>query len=191
MTSCDASHGFGGVKTAAAFLCGGGCAQISGSGLPQPVVVSGMRQLRGLAGVAVSVVSVVAVATGCTTTAGTPVAKTATKTTSAEASSPTTTEPTSKAAGPTGTPVGTAVMNVTGGSAPVTIRYRINGGAEQTETSVTLPWKKQYSVYDELESEVAADGGTSPLTCTIIMDGDKLVSFKTEVRPVCNFSYWG
>ncbi|WP_231395992.1 hypothetical protein [Mycobacterium sp. URHD0025] len=129
----------------------------------------------------VSVVSAAAVAAGCTTTTGTPVAKT----TSATASeSP-------EAAPPTGAPVGTAVMKVTGGSAPVTIRYRINGGAEQTETDVTLPWEKQYSVYDELESEVAADGGSAPLTCTIMMDGDKLVSFKTEVNPVCNFSYWG
>lgn len=82
-------------------------------------------------------------------------------------------------------------MKVTGGSAPVTIRYRINGGAEQTEMNVTLPWEKQYPVYDELESEVAADGGSAVLTCTIMMDGDKLVSFKTEVNPVCNFSYWG
>ncbi len=96
-----------------------------------------------------------------------------------------------KAAEPTGAPVGTAVMKVIGGSAPVTIRYRINGGAEQTETNVTLPWEKQYSVYDELKSEVAADGGSAALTCTITMDGDKLVSFKTEVKPVCSFSYWG
>ncbi|MDH6195507.1 glycerate-2-kinase [Mycobacterium frederiksbergense] len=113
------------------------------------------------------------------------------KTTSSAASSRTATEPTGKAAEPTGTPVGTAVMMVTGGSAPVTIRYRINGGAEQTETDVRLPWEKQYSVYDKLESEVAADGGSSRLTCAITMDGDKLVSFKTEVQPVCNFSYWG
>jgi hypothetical protein len=96
-----------------------------------------------------------------------------------------------KAAEPTGAPVGTAVMKVLGGTAPVTIRYRINGGAEHTEPNVTLPWEKQYSVYEELESEVAADGGSTELTCSIIMDGDKLVSFKTEVKPVCNFSYWG
>jgi hypothetical protein len=31
-------------------------------------------------------------------------------------------------------------MKVSGGSAPVTIRYRINGGPEQTETNVLLPW---------------------------------------------------
>lgn len=152
-----------------------------------------MRPLRGLAAVTISVVSVVAVAAGCTTTAGTPVAKT----TSAAASDSASTEParttteSPKAAEPTGTPVGTAVMKVLGGSAPVTIRYRINGGAEQTESNVTLPWEKQYSVYEEVESEVAADGGSATLTCTITMDGDKLVSFKTEVNPVCNFSYWG
>lgn len=124
---------------------------------------------------------VAAAATGCTTTTGTPVAMT---TSAAASESPEVSEP-------TGPPVGTAVMKVTGGSAPVTIRYRINGGAEQTETNVTLPWEKQYPVYDELESEVAADGGSTALTCTIMMDGDKLVSFKTEVNPVCNFSYWG
>ena len=38
---------------------------------------------------------------------------------------------------------------------------------------------------------MAADGGSTELTCSIIMDGDKLVAFKTEVKPVCNFSYWG
>lgn len=148
-----------------------------------------MRSLMGLTGVAVSVV----LAAGCSTTTGTPVAETTSATTSSrDATEParTTTE-SPKAAEPTGAPVGTAVMEVRGGSAPVTIRYRINGGAEQTETGVTLPWTKQYSVYPELESEVAADGGNTELICTIIMDGDKLVSFKTEVKPVCNFSYWG
>lgn len=92
---------------------------------------------------------------------------------------------------PTGQPVGTAVMKVSGGSAPVTIRYRINGGPEQTESNVPLPWEKQYSVYNELESQVSADGGDAALTCTIIMNGDKLVSLKSEPRPACSFAYWG
>jgi hypothetical protein len=82
-------------------------------------------------------------------------------------------------------------MKVSGGSAPVTIRYRINGGAEQTETNVPLPWEKQYPVYNEVESQVTADGGDTALTCTIIMNGDKLVSLKSEPRPTCNFAYWG
>lgn len=148
-----------------------------------------MRSLKGLAAVIVGV----ALVAGCSTTTGTPVAQT----TSATASSPDASEPTRTttesptAAEPTGAPVGTAVMRVTGGTAPVTIRYRINGGEEQTESSVMLPWEKQYSVYEKLESEVAADGGSEPLGCSIIMDGDKLVSFKTEVKPVCSFSYWG
>ncbi|WP_245845464.1 hypothetical protein [Mycobacterium arosiense] len=94
-------------------------------------------------------------------------------------------------AAPAGPPVGTAVMKVSGGSAPVTIRYRINGGPEQTETNVPLPWEKQYPVYNEVESQVSADGGDTPLTCTIIMDGDKLVSLKSEPRPACIFAYWG
>ncbi len=151
------------------------------------VVVSGMRRFRGFSGLGISVVLAAAAAAGCTTTTGTPVAKTTSATVS---ESPKAAE-SSKAPELTGAPVGTAVMKVIGGSAPVTIRYRINGGAEQTETNVVLPWEKQYPVYDELESEVAADAGNTALTCTITMDGDKLVSFKTEVKPVCSFSYWG
>lgn len=103
----------------------------------------------------------------------------------------TSTPPAPTSAAPTGPPVGTAVMKVSGGGAPVTIRYRINGGPEQTETNVPLPWEKQYSVYNEVESQVSADGGDAPLTCTIIMDGDKLVSLKSEPRPTCTFAYWG
>ncbi|WP_448463104.1 hypothetical protein [Mycolicibacterium sp. XJ870] len=107
------------------------------------------------------------------------------------ADNPTTAQVTTSEAAPAGKPVGTAVMKVSGGSAQVTIRYRINGGPEKTETDVTLPWEKQYPVYDKLESEVAADGGDAELTCTIMMDGDMLVAFKTEPRPVCTFAYWG
>lgn len=99
--------------------------------------------------------------------------------------------PVATSVSPTGQPVGTAVMKVSGGSSPVTIRYRINGGPEQTESNVPLPWEKQYPVYNEVESQVAADGGDTSLTCTIIMDGDKVVSLKSEPRPTCNFAYWG
>lgn len=91
---------------------------------------------------------------------------------------------------PTGKPVGTAVMRVGGDSEPVTIRYRINDGPEQTETNVMLPWEKQYDVYNEVESEVTADGGDTELTCSIIMDG-KLVAFKSEPPPTCSFAYYG
>lgn len=82
-------------------------------------------------------------------------------------------------------------MKVSGGSGPVTIRYRINGGPEQTETAALLPWEKQYPVYNQLESQVSADGGDAALNCTIIMDGDKVVSLKSEPRPTCDFAYWG
>ncbi|WP_234009852.1 hypothetical protein [Mycobacterium colombiense] len=82
-------------------------------------------------------------------------------------------------------------MKVSGGSGPVTIRYRINGGPEQTGANAPLPWEKQYPVYDQLESQVTADGGDTALICTIIMDGDKVVSLKSEPRPTCNFAYWG
>lgn len=133
-----------------------------------------------------------ALAAGCSTTAGTPVAESTSATASHAAStSETTTTTAAKVAEPTGVPVGKAVMKVIGGSAPVTIRYRINGGEEQTEANVTLPWEKSYDVYNEVESEVSADGGSAELTCTITMDGDKLVSYKTEAKPVCNFAYWG
>lgn len=134
------------------------------------------------------IVGIGVAATGCAKTTAPPAA-----TTSGLATSQTTTSssaaPTSAA--PTGEPVGTAVMKVDGGSGPVTIRYRINGGPEQTETNVSLPWEKEYSVYNEVESQVSADGGDTALTCTIIMNGDKLASFKNEPRPTCNFAYWG
>ena len=160
-----------------------------------------MTTRRGAAAVVVGLALLVGDMTGCNKTAGTPVA--------AEKASPTTTvtsgstsEATSEAtstltttaataAAPTGPPVGTAVMKVMGGNAPVTIRYQINGGQEQTETGVSLPWAKEYPVYDKIETSVTADGGDIELICTITMDGDKLVSFKTEKRPTCSFAYWG
>ncbi len=149
-----------------------------------------MRQLSSVVG---ALAAVVALATGCSSTAGTPVAeKVGTATTETATSAPSTTAPsTTPQAVPAGEPVGTAVLSVRGGGAPVTIRYRINGGPEQTETNVVLPWEKQYDVYWELGSEVSADGGDAELICTIIFDGDQLVSFKSEPRPTCTFAYWG
>lgn len=144
-----------------------------------------MRSCRSAAGVSFGVVLAGVAATGCTNEiSGTPVADTKN---GSVISQSTTSEPTP----PTGEPVGTAVMKVSGGSVPVTIRYRINGGPEQIETNVTLPWEKRYTVYDELESQVTADGGATVLICTIIMDGDKLASFKSEPPPTCNFAYYG
>jgi hypothetical protein len=93
------------------------------------------------------------------------------------------------AAAPTGPPVGTATMQVSGGAGPVTIKYQINGGPEQTETNVTLPWEKQYPVYNEIESSVTADAGDTELSCNIIMDG-KLVALKSEPHPTCSFAYF-
>jgi hypothetical protein len=81
-------------------------------------------------------------------------------------------------------------MQVSGGAGPATIRYQINGGPEQTEANVTLPWEKQYPVYSEVQSSVTADGGDAELICSIMMDG-KLLAFKTESRPTCSFAYWG
>lgn len=148
------------------------------------------------AGTVAVVVTVGFAGTGCSRTAtGTPVADPAAVTASALPTSALSTSalptPALPASPPQSAPVGSAVMSVTGGSGPVTISYRINGGPEQTEPNVTLPWEKQYSVYDELESEVTADGGDASLICTITMDGDMLVSFKSEPRPTCNFAYWG
>ncbi len=165
-----------------------------------------MTTRRGAAAALVGLVVLVAGPTACSKTAGTPVAASEVKSSttaatsgSSDATSATTAVPTlptrasatSATAAPTGPPVGTAIMKVIGGNAPVTIRYQINGGPEQTESGVSLPWEKQYSVYAELETSVTADGGAAELTCTIIMGGDKLVSFKSERRPTCNFAYWG
>ncbi len=89
---------------------------------------------------------------------------------------------------PTGTPVGTATMRVVGGSTPVTIRYRINGGPETTENNVTLPWSKDYPVYNQVSTSVSVTGVGA--TCTITM-GSNLVSFKTDPHPTCEFAYYG
>ncbi|MFD3706109.1 hypothetical protein ACFWUP_23470 [Nocardia sp. NPDC058658] len=91
------------------------------------------------------------------------------------------------AAKPTGTPIGTATMQVTGGAGPVTIRYSINGAPEQTETDVTLPWSKDYPVYDQVQSSVSAKGASA---CTITMKG-MLVAMKNEADPTCTFAYYG
>jgi hypothetical protein len=147
---------------------------------------------RSVVGVVLGVAVIAFGATGCATTDGKPVAAESAATSSAAAA---TTSATSSAtsetdsAAPTGQPVGTATMQVRG-AGPVTIRYQINGGAEQTETNVTLPWEKQYPVYNEIQSSVTADGGDTELICSIIMDG-KLLAFKTEARPTCSFAYWG
>ena len=149
-----------------------------------------MRSYRRSAGLIASIVLAGVAATACTkSTTGQAVHTTSGGgiTSQIATSSP----PASTSTAPTGQPVGTAVMKVSGGSAPVTIRYRINGGPEQTESNVPLPWEKQYSVYNEVESHVSADGGDAALTCTIIMDGDKLVTLKSEPRPTCSFAYWG
>jgi|GEM_PF-2503447 len=92
---------------------------------------------------------------------------------------------------PAGSPVGTATMKVLGSAdVPVSISYRINGGPQQTESDVTLPWEKSYPVYDEVETSVTADAGDAALSCTITMDG-MLAAFKTEARPTCSFAYYG
>ena len=149
---------------------------------------------RSAVGVVLAVVVVVLVAAGCNTTAGKPVAANSAAARSSAASTtaqaPTaSTSPTTPAAAPTGPPVGTATMQVRGAASPVTITYQINAGPKQTETDVTLPWEKQYPVYNEIESSVTADGGDPELTCTIIMDG-KLLALKSEPRPTCSFAYF-
>ena len=96
----------------------------------------------------------------------------------------------SATAQPTGPSVGTATMKVVGGPTPVTIRYRINGGPEtRTESAVTLPWSKDYPVYNEVSSSVSVTGGTE-VDCAIMM-GSSLVSYKTEPNPTCEFAYYG
>lgn len=146
-----------------------------------------MTKHRNGVAIIAGLVLVAAAAVGCSHTdrkAVSSEATTAVTTTQASATT-TTAAPT-----PTGQPVGTATLNVTGGSTPVTVTYSINGGPEQTERNVDLPWEKQYPVYDKVETSVTADGGNEELTCTITMDG-KLASFKAEARPTCSFAYYG
>ncbi|WP_231995567.1 hypothetical protein [Mycobacterium sp. 1274756.6] len=123
---------------------------------------------------------------GCSTTSTAPAGETSTP---PAAASTTTTTASPAAPTPTGPPVGTATMKVVGGPAPVTIRYQINGGAEQVETGVMLPWEKQYDVYDKISSSVTAEGGTEVLACTIVMN-DLLVSYVNEPNPTCTFAYY-
>ncbi|MEE3850239.1 hypothetical protein VZC37_07830 [Gordonia sp. LSe1-13] len=80
-------------------------------------------------------------------------------------------------------------MQVTGDGA-VDLTYRINGGAEQTEQGVILPWEKSYSVYPELETSVTVESGARTVGCTITM-GEHLVAFENEPSPTCGFAYWG
>ena len=153
---------------------------------------------RSATGRMLAVVVVALAAAGCNTTGGKPVAAdSAPARSSAATNSPITTAPApsastsskTPAAAPTGAPVGTATMRVSGAAGPVTIKYQINGGPEQTEKDVTLPWEKQYPVYNEIESSVTADAGDTELSCNIIMDG-KLVALKSEPRPTCSFAYF-
>jgi hypothetical protein len=146
---------------------------------------------RSASGVVLGVVVVALAAAGCNTTGGKPVAAdSAAAHSSAAATAPSaSTSSKTPAAAPTGPPVGTATMQVSGAAGPVTIKYQINGGPVQTETDVTLPWEKQHPVYNEIESSVSADAGDTELSCNIIMDG-KLVALKSEPRPTCSFAYF-
>ncbi|WP_141867693.1 hypothetical protein [Arthrobacter sp. SLBN-53] len=133
---------------------------------------------------------VTAALAGCGSTDGRPTAAPAAESsTSAQTTSTVETTTARPSPTPEGSPIGTATMQVRGGTAPVTITYQINGEPEQTETNVALPWEKQYPVYDKVQSSVRADGGDTELICTIIMD-DNLVSFVTEPRPTCSFAYY-
>ncbi|MEH3131062.1 MAG: hypothetical protein PGN27_14010 [Mycolicibacterium neoaurum] len=126
---------------------------------------------------------------GCGSTDGRPTAAPAESSRPAQTTATNETTTTRPSPTPEGAPIGTATMQVRGGTAPVTITYQINGEPEQTETNVTLPWEKQYPVYDKVQSSVRADGGDTELICDIIMDGN-LVSFVTEPRPTCSFAYY-
>lgn len=133
-------------------------------------------------GVVLAAVLITAGATGCAGVEGTPTMAPAQSQTATTTSEP---SPTSL----TGQPIGNATMKVSGPSL-ATIRYQINGGVEQIESDVTLPWEMEYPVYNEVASSVTADGGDAELTCSIIM-GDMLAAFKTEARPTCSFAYYG
>lgn len=139
--------------------------------------------------------AVIAVAaTGCTGTEGKPIAESTSApsevatTTAPSLSSTAATAPEPAPATPTGQPIGTATMRVSGAE-QATIRFQINGGAEQIEPNAALPWEMQYPVYNEIQTSVTADAGDVALTCSIIMDG-QLAAFKTEPRPTCSFAYY-
>ncbi len=146
-------------------------------------------------GVVLVAAVIAAAATGCTGNDGTSTStesagspsEVATTTPSPSPAATTTSEAASPT--PTGQPIGTATMRV-GGSGQATIRYQINGAAEQTESNVALPWELEYPVYSEVQSSVSADAGDAELTCSIIMDG-QLAAFKTEPRPTCSFAHYG
>jgi hypothetical protein len=152
--------------------------------------------LRGAAGGVVAVAVLTAAAAGCADTEGIPTAESE-ATRSAPATTRTTTTTTATTAtttagaaspAPTGPPLGTATMKVTGADR-ATIRYRINGAAEQVLPDVALPWEMPYPVFDKVQSSFSADGGDTALTCSIIMDG-MLAAFTTEPRPTCSFAYY-
>lgn len=145
-----------------------------------------------LIGLATTAAVLVGVTVGCgpTDRGGAASSSESTTTSTSMTTSTRTTAATSVAPTPTGEPIGTATMSMSGATRPVTITYSINGGPEQTEADVVLPWSKDYPVYPELDTWVKAADGDAEMTCTITMDG-KLASFKTEPRPTCSFAYWG
>ena len=140
---------------------------------------------RGTAGISGLVAVGVALA-ACTTTVETPTpmanSTAISPPSSAAAASPTQATPAAKR-------VGDAVMRVVG-DGRATIRWRINGGDEQVETNVALPWEKQYPVYERVSSEVTADAGDTVLGCFIIFRGDMLVAYRNDPQPRCEFAYW-
>jgi hypothetical protein len=141
---------------------------------------------RSAFGVVLAITVIAVAGTGCAGRDDKP-ASTDSAVTRSEVATTTTSETAS--ATPTGQPIGTATMKVSG-AGQATIRYQINGGAEQTESNVALPWEKQYPVYNEIQSSVTADAGDAELLCSIIMDG-KLAAFESQPRPTCSFAYYG
>ncbi|MFT3714469.1 MAG: hypothetical protein QM774_00580 [Gordonia sp. (in: high G+C Gram-positive bacteria)] len=76
------------------------------------------------------------------------------------------------------------------GTGTATIHYTVNGGDEQTEENVTLPWEKEYGAVDELTSTVKGDGA-GVTGCSITFGGDKLVAMENDPAKECTFAYFG
>ena len=133
------------------------------------------------------------VAAGCTTTDGSATEDATSSVASAAGSSDAGSSEAGScataAATPTGAPVGTAVMKVDGGGT-VTLRYTINGGPEQTEINVTLPWEKTYDAHNQISSSVSVDSGGREVMCTITFNRNMLVSHVTKPDPTCTFAYY-
>lgn len=87
-----------------------------------------------------------------------------------------------------GEPVGIARIDVRG-EGRARVRYRINGGDEQT-AEVQLPWMLDYPVFPEALTSVTADAGIQKLIASITMKG-MILAYENTAHPTVTYSHWG